>query len=508
MKNKVDKEKLIWIACSAVVFASLCVFFIHSHPMYIYDTDDWTYISHNRIGIPIPMYWNPIKVLPETLMPLLGEIGVNFIMPITGDFIASLAIAVGLFMSILVFSFMYRFGRTVAHIFSLPALTGSMCMIILTLVMFMPFSDPIDTQQYGSAHMFFAGDVNCVLNYIVPAVFNAILVLFLWKNEKMKWLDENKWTSRAFLFLFVYLCIFSNLFHSIISMSFVGAILTEHFAAIFIQKDQRKSIIKSIQRFIVADGAYFILLLVWGLSMLLEVNGERAKWANSTNGGMKLAETLDSFLLGMKGINKFFWLMVFGSVLAGFGIWLFRRVKPVKGDEYDRIYIVMQGRILFAFALTTVYLILVSSKVSPGYARNSMVIWGCMFYLIFLFAVNMAYLLKRMTYISVVMPLGIWVLISMTVVTQNNYREIYNPMIIKQIDEDIIAQITEADQKGETNVTVLVPKYPDEGWPLAISYGGDRIAKTLYYYGITEKLMNVDLEMSEEKNRKFAYPDY
>ena len=62
-----------WDICVFLaIFISMFIFFTGAHPLIIYDGDDWANLSHMRHFIPMWHGFNPIKILPETLMPLVG----------------------------------------------------------------------------------------------------------------------------------------------------------------------------------------------------------------------------------------------------------------------------------------------------------------------------------------------------------------------------------------------------------------------------------------------------
>lgn len=86
---------ILWV----VVFVGFFIFFTVVHPLYVYNTDDWYGILSQRRAIPIWNHWNPTRVLPETLMPLAAELGIRFFMPVSGDFIGSMAIAFAMVLS-------------------------------------------------------------------------------------------------------------------------------------------------------------------------------------------------------------------------------------------------------------------------------------------------------------------------------------------------------------------------------------------------------------------------
>lgn len=107
---KIFSRNFWYVLFAIIVFASLMAFFT-AHPLYIYDTDDWYYISFSRHAVPSMNQWNPTKILPETLMPLCVEIAVRFIMPCMGDYMGAMGMVFGIVVSISIIGYMISFGR-------------------------------------------------------------------------------------------------------------------------------------------------------------------------------------------------------------------------------------------------------------------------------------------------------------------------------------------------------------------------------------------------------------
>ena len=70
------------------------VFFTNVKMLTISDPDDWTYISKIRIPIPSLNEYNPAKVLPETIMGLLGYFAA-YVEKIEGDYNNVVGLPVG-----------------------------------------------------------------------------------------------------------------------------------------------------------------------------------------------------------------------------------------------------------------------------------------------------------------------------------------------------------------------------------------------------------------------------
>ena len=100
-KEKTGERIAVPILLGAAVFLCMVLFYTKIHPLYIYDTDDWTYIAQTRIPLPGGSNWNPTRILPETLMPLTASLGAWLIMPFTHDYIGSMCTAFAIVIAML-----------------------------------------------------------------------------------------------------------------------------------------------------------------------------------------------------------------------------------------------------------------------------------------------------------------------------------------------------------------------------------------------------------------------
>lgn len=499
--NLKKKENLLWSAFAIILFLVFYMIFCKMHPLYIYDMDDWTYISYNRIGIPAPHYWNPTKVLPEILLPLGAEIAVDVVYPVTGDYVGSIALILGCILALSLTSLIVCFGKWINRYYNLSFGMCAGCMTVLSILFFMPFY----TLNFQFASMFYASNVNAVYNYAIPGIFNGILIFLLWKEEasaggkKFDWSDKNRLFKNSILILFIYLCINSNLFHSIVSLGFVGAVLTENlFDAVKSRKKKKFSLF--VKEYICDNLTYLIMLAAWFGSMILESMGERASMAGS---GFKLGESMGNFMWAIKNMSKYFWLLVVGSLFLAFAVWMY---EAAKRKEKDLPFIRAVWRALCGFILTSVYLILLCAKVSPEYSKSSSVLWGTAFYGIMIFAVSTGYILKKIPQCFLLLPIGAWVVASVFVVERDNYREVFYSPVVKEIGNDIVNQIVEADQKGDSECVVYIPVTHHPELPDTLLTSGDRIARTVYLHGLTTKYMNVKIESSLEKTEEYHFP--
>lgn len=233
MKLSSYKKQILFTCFFIFLFLCFYLFFTIAHPLYIYDTDDWTYISNSRHAWPMPSAWNPTKVLPETIMPLVAELGVAFIMPLTDDYIGSLNYAFAFALSLTIIFYLFSFGKLFMHQYNLNFFSTILLLSILTLFHFLPFQ----IAATGNKHMFYGASVNMIFNYVLPELINATATIYLITHPMNK-LEKNALTKNGFLFLILYLCINSNMFHSIILISYIGTTLLISFIKLLTNQEK------------------------------------------------------------------------------------------------------------------------------------------------------------------------------------------------------------------------------------------------------------------------------
>lgn len=102
MLFRAKKDSIINIIVQLSIFIFTFIFFTKIFPLIPYDGDDWYFLGAMRNPYPMWGVFNPSKVLPETLEPLVGYFGAFVIYPFSHNYIASLSIASVLLISIII----------------------------------------------------------------------------------------------------------------------------------------------------------------------------------------------------------------------------------------------------------------------------------------------------------------------------------------------------------------------------------------------------------------------
>ena len=201
------------------LFVGLAVFFTAAHPLPLLDTDDWAYFCGARLALPIPRFWNPGRVLPETLMPLCGLVAGALYRLVWHDYIRCQVLVVGLVYSLFILLYLYAFFRFLRRRMALPRWQSALLTLLFLTVHFLIFR----TAETGNRHLFSTLDTACVFFYAIPALLGSALVLLDLAGDLPEDLFRpGRVFSKGLFLAGLYLAMFSNLYGSAIFAVYLG----------------------------------------------------------------------------------------------------------------------------------------------------------------------------------------------------------------------------------------------------------------------------------------------
>lgn len=500
------KSRLYVVLIAIIIFVCMIIFYTEAHPLYIYDMDDWDYVISVRHALPSLTQWNPTKILPETLMPLVSWIGAYIIYPHSGDYIQALCYAFAFFTSLVIAVYTSIIAALIKKLYEISDNTLLVVMSLFMLSHFYPYL----TQDANNAHVFYAGNVNCVFNYLIPALWNFILCCYFMMQEKRCWYDKDHYVQKGLIVLAVYLAINSNLWHSIILMSYFGIDLLVGLLrqAYNVKRKRNKNIWRFVSDFFKENFPKLLSLMVWFVSMIFEINGGRARWANSVSDKLHLKESVKAFADSICTMNVAFLMAVVAINLLALCIagYHYKKSSEAQSFFYE------QGKKLAVMIICMIYLVLLAAKVSANYIKNSNVMISWMLWLLLITLSSIVYIIKTEPRFSLILPLITYILVFEVVITKKtfaqNYASAHAPAVIKALDNDIIEQVKAAENAGESTVTVYFPITESGDWPRKPSAMGNRIANALYYHGVTEHHMEIEIITDESKDIQFHLNRY
>ena len=492
VNDKNTKRKLFFFCC--IIFLCVFVFFVKIHPILIFNGDDWCNLSNFRTPLPKFHAWNPEKVLPESLMPLIGYIAAYFISPIIGDYLLSItttsAFIVTLFV-VAVFFYLYKFLTESLKLNFIDA--GLIGCIFITLHFAFLQSKPCDNQ-----YLLYADSLTCYVHYIIPALLNSCIVLWLMgRNVSTTYLNHMSLLDKGVCYTAIYFAIFSNIFHSVILASFCGIkILCDIVNQSCFDWKKSWETIKS-------NVFYVSVIIVWLFSLILSATGSRAK--SLSHHSLLIHDPIINFIHLLGTVNS---LIVIFAVITMIILACVIHYSKTPDDVYN-IYKRNMIIILSSIACIGIFLLLVCSKAGASYMNRADTVYGFFWYILLAITISFAYIVKKVDVMKILLPLITIVLLLSTVNSSKTLQEShllsneYSNNACVAIDRSLIDQIQTAVKQGQKRMTLKVPKGDDiDNWPHP-KYMGKNISRTLLTDGLIDKNIEIDVQPDPSLNEKY-----
>lgn len=487
MENK--KITRMWeISFFLLIFIGIFTFFTKAHLLVPYDGDDWAGLSLMRNAIPIWKGWNPIKILPEDLFSLLGTFSAYITYPLVGDYVYSIAITSAALFGLLVCVYIYLFCKLMQSWLSLSTSQSILTTTLFFILHFCLFykKDAVVPYLFGTVNL------TCLYHYIIPAVVNLCVVFYLARFDLPHRQNKSLTLGKgSILILAIYLAIFSNVLSNIILASYVICILLMRFLS-------SGGYRKNLKGFFKDNRLYVAILILWIIALLFEANGGRAHSIGKGILSLPVPQTLKLYTTTVAQISKS--VAIFAVVMVGVALYIRRRISDI---FYYKIGILYIGISVISFA----YLILVCAKAEPGYIARSDVFISLIIWTVLFICFTVAYILRNCPNVTYVLPIFLLYFTMQASVGVGSYLENtmghVNPKICYQIDNEIIQQVKDADQAGQSEMTLLVPKGDNkDNWPHPMYMGGN-LSRTLHKHGIISKPMKITIQPDSSINEKY-----
>lgn len=483
MKKSIGNEMGKVTIVNIILFLFLFVFFTRICPIVLYDKDDWIYIGQMRIPFPQWNGWNPVKVLPEILMPICGYISAYFIYPIIGNYFFSITITSAIILSIFIVILCLCVMQLIRKRFN-----SSVELALIFEVLFLVGNFLIYRNRGTSRYMFYADNMNCIFNYTIPGIINAIAVLVMMQYQNFQKAYKTFSTLKKGLFItLIYFAIFSNIFHSAILAIYCGVMLLNSLIS-GIRREKWH-----IKNYMQENGMYLLIVFTWMISILFELNGGRAA-SLADDGGLSLEVSIRQLWALIQALANPFVIVV---VISG-GWGACRIIQNIFNSLYRRKQldetVDMYMQLLVCMALLLIYLIILCSGVN--YMSRIEASWNLWFCLILITCLSMAdfislYPKTKPLLVPIVLlgtilsfyPDGRFL---MSTVDNLDYATCVNT------GEYVVNQIIDADRAGLEIVVVHIPMYTEEKkkWVFDSGYP-QAVMNTLYNHGIIHNKLEV-----------------
>lgn len=477
------KPKTIQKTYYIALFLFFAIFYCIAHPLYLNSPDDWIYSSYARIAIPLPLrlFWNPSRIFPETIMPVIADFGAFVIHPVMNDYIQSIAISLGLFTAFAVTIYFWSFGLFLRRKFAVRV-TQEIYLTFLFIVLHFWIFRSAPTNNV----CILLSVPNLYFFYVIPALLNFSLVFLLESKTFHKGMAFSKWGGVILLF---YLSLFSNIFVSIILASYAGLRMIYNTRKIVKNcPNQAKSLISISKAAINENKPYIWIVTAWLYSLVCDWFGGRSLEIRSVEQNAFFYKLKESFSYTMvwKGRFNTLFLIVSATILllsVGLIVWK-------KNRELFRI----ESATCMWFGVIFIYQFLLCSAAGPSYMQRSCVALTFFIPVMIMIVLGAMTLLNMFSKSLMLMPVLLLIITSDVRTAQNAVFSGTDSRIIKAGDDYIIQQIVDADRSGELFVEVEYPAwYPDSKKTMTEGYI-PVIAAGLYKHGITTKRMEVHLK--------------
>lgn len=477
--NNASGKFIAWlIIVQCFIFLFLLVFYIKICPLVIYDADDWIYFSQPRIPLPIWHGWNPSRVLPETLQPIVGYFSVYLIYPLVGNYVKSITVGAALCFSFFITLLCYCVNRFLTERLNVGRKT-SMCFEVLFLALcFMIFRN-----RGTSRYLFYAANLNCTFVYTISGIMNAITILIMMRYSNFE-VTFREWSisKKSIFVILVYLSVFSNLFHS-------GMIAVYCFICIMYEiRIKLKNHEKVFNGLLRGNTVRISIMITWVVAVVFELSGGRANRVD--DGQFKLLASFQQLKAMLLAVSRPFVIMSGILVIIVFASMLNRYLHKGFWNEDERYVILL---IMNVF-LITVYLLVLCSKVL--YMSRIEASWAIWFYMIMIDVVCLADIIKLFPRISAALPAMIIIMVVFALYPDGRFMiSTLNgtdySACVKQ-DYMIINPIIEADKNMCEKVTVTIPNHSAEAEHSLLSDDlGQCVADAMYNHGLLRNRMIV-----------------
>ena len=493
------KEKLLDALWYLAVFAFFYIWFSKIHPLIVYDGDDWTYIAYVRRATPIWGAWNPAKVFPEVLMPFFSNIILHTLVPLTGDYITGFTVGHALVVSGFITVYTWALVTLLRNRFSLSSFASILSGMLFLIFHFLIFR----TKDFDNPYLFWCLDLNCYYNYLLPAIFSAILILYMMGNPHFEnMISDAKPEQLGIFYVSVYFAIFSNLVTSGMLAAFAGSHLL-------------LNLLKTIRKFKLTDyvrqnAHWLVILVMWIISAIYELSGGRASNAG-TNSLFGLIFEAAYFLKDvLASANPLFWLTVSVIILGAVAQFLLTKNKA-EDEANVLIYLIP---LLVAGAALLIYMLAICAMVWTGNVYRTEYQFPLFFYGFLVVFLALGYLLKKQPKLMVALPLVLIFLASDINTNGKTFSESlmsdYGAETCANISRDIVRQYLEADEAGLTEVTIHLPMHvadpaTEDNWPHSVVLL-DRIGAALYEQGILSHPISSTFVVDPAVNQRFHIP--
>jgi len=461
-----------WLFYS-IIFIIIFIFYAQAHPIVLFDTDDWGIVVLERPAFPKMSLWNPTKIFPECIAPIIASFAAFFVVPIVGDYFDSLIYCNALLISLFITAYLYSVQKVIEYRFNIGKLSVFGIISIFTILHFLL----LKTLPSDNDHLWYSHDYTCYYHYTMPELLCMCIVLWLMRHEVKELKNMKQW---AIFLTANYLALCSNLYATVILIAYIGSSLVVNLFTC--SKNKKKWLID----YILHNCYYLIVIIFWLIIQWIESHGHRA-----TSYGHLYDPIWEYTMMATKN----FFEIQYNKYAIIFSALIFVCAKIVAYYKYKQKLLYFGKKqiiVIFAMILTIIYQILLCSRVEVPYIKRADVIFSFAFFFLLLVVFGMSYICSNNKYIRYLFPFIIFFFLFEINTKENTFKDImnehgYTAQTCLDFNRKIVNQIQLAEAIGKDTVYIKIPKYEEaDNWPL-ISDSGNRVGMTLYKHNVISR---------------------
>lgn len=474
-------ENLYLYLLLAVFGVILFTFFTKITPVVPWNGDDWRYLSQYRMPYPGMGEWNPARVLPEVLFPLLGCFSAFFSTYFINGYLQAISVT---FLS--AFVGMILFFYAVLYDFSKTLFQERSSALFLTILVFILSFFLFKSTPANNFHLFSYSSFTDLVFYFMTGILNISLSiyfinLYTSKNFKINICDYQK----GFVLLAIFLCQFSMTFSSLPTACVAFILLAFRYLDCYAKKKN------FVSNPCFNDLCLFAILLAFITATLMDANGARYATFGATE--FAFSDSLHNFHSLFYKLRLDYKIIFLACNIMFFTLLSYKKYRNTY-DGCDREILRITILLYTVHILVGIGYVSIGALSSPSYSAQICCIYPLYAYNVVLLAIQFTYLTHQLRMARVLLPLFIYCLV---ISTTNSFRPYYVPQKPDQARyvRQWLAAIKQAEENNQPSVTILTPT---DKWPHPKEWFGEVLAHTLYAHGYTSKKVKIVTEPIKE----------
>lgn len=469
-----------WL-CAAAFFGVVLYLNVRVLPVIPWNGDDWAYLAQFRDMFPSLTRWNPARILPEVLHPLLGWLA-SIIYTFSGQYVDALvwshalALATGIT------------ALAVALYVALRSLTQDAALALFAVILCIALSFSVfKSRPADNIHLFFSESLTVTTFYVWPNLLNSILVCYILHGH-VRGTARHSCAGGGSLRAG---CILAVIFLAQFSMTFGSAIAAVFAGWLCLWRLWRQPV-ASLRHKIVhyaKTGTFFDALLLtimffWILAAVLDMCGGRYDRIAQTH--WNITGAWNAFAALLAQINPATCVVLIVLCMATLTRWTVKYTART-WNSTDSMYAGLVLMCLLSAGAFWLMDMLISARTFALIGRIN-VAYNSIFCLILGATLCACYLMQDIPCIKLVAPL----ILAMLLVECQNAEKPWarQPFEYRIVVQRWLDDIHKAEHNGESAVTITVPKAE---WPHPPPMFGKALSNALFAHGVTTGRMTITL---------------